>query len=141
MDNITAHQLSPKQPSVGRSHLHEKRTTRKGILYIYHIYLFPQAAVFNSLSFGPLSVPHQGRYIRRCPNSFKCSPDVRSSNDHVHQSGCHKVSIKCRNQSCNYYPFIRNNNSVEGGWKWGEHKLPKVSSYTYLGIDFACNGA
>ena len=29
-------------------------------------------------------------------------------------------------------------NSVEGGWKWG---LPKVSSYTYLGIDFACNGA
>ena len=31
--------------------------------------------------------------------------------------------------------------SVEGGWKWGEHKLPKVSSYTYLGIDFACNGA
>ena len=27
------------------------------------------------------------------------------------------------------------------GWKWGEHKLPKVSSYTYLGIDFACNGA
>ena len=26
-------------------------------------------------------------------------------------------------------------------WKWGEHKLPKVSSYTYLGIDFACNGA
>ena len=26
-------------------------------------------------------------------------------------------------------------------WKWGEHKLPKVSSYAYLGIDFACNGA
>ena len=25
--------------------------------------------------------------------------------------------------------------------EWGEHKLPKVSSYTYLGIDFACNGA
>ena len=30
--------------------------------------------------------------------------------------------------------------SVEGGWKWGEHKLPKVSSYSYLGIDFASNG-
>ena len=23
----------------------------------------------------------------------------------------------------------------------GEHKHPQVSSYTYLGIDFACNGA
>ena len=26
--------------------------------------------------------------------------------------------------------------SVEGGWKWGEHKLSKLSSYSYLGIDF-----
>ena len=24
---------------------------------------------------------------------------------------------------------------------WGEHRLPKVCSYRYLGIDFACNGA
>ena len=30
---------------------------------------------------------------------------------------------------------------VEGRWKWGEHELPKVSSYRYLGIDFASNGA
>ena len=32
-------------------------------------------------------------------------------------------------------------NSVEDGCKWTE--LPKVSSYmyTYLGVDFACNGA
>ena len=30
---------------------------------------------------------------------------------------------------------------VEGRWKWGEHELPKVSSYSYLGIDFASNGA
>ena len=30
---------------------------------------------------------------------------------------------------------------VEGKWKWGEHELPKVSSYCYLGIDFASNGA
>ena len=37
--------------------------------------------------------------------------------------------------------MVFSQNSVEGGWKWGEHKLPKVSSYTYLGIDFACNGA
>ena len=37
--------------------------------------------------------------------------------------------------------MVFSKNSVEGGWKWGEHKLPKVSSYTYLGINFACNGA
>ena len=37
--------------------------------------------------------------------------------------------------------MVFSRNFVEGGWKWGEHKLPKVSSYTYLGVDFACNGA
>ena len=31
--------------------------------------------------------------------------------------------------------------SVGGSWKWGQHALPKVSKYTYLGIDFECNGA
>ena len=25
--------------------------------------------------------------------------------------------------------MVFSKNSVEGGWKWGEHKLPKVSSY------------
>ena len=25
-------------------------------------------------------------------------------------------------------------NKVEGEWLWGEHKLPRVSSYSYLGI-------
>ena len=29
---------------------------------------------------------------------------------------------------------------VKDRWKWGEHDL-KVSSYYYLGIDFASNGA
>ena len=29
---------------------------------------------------------------------------------------------------------------MEGEWKWGEHALPRVSNYSYLGIDFACNG-
>ena len=37
--------------------------------------------------------------------------------------------------------MVFSKNSVEGGWKWGEHRLPKVSSYSYLGIDFASNGA
>ena len=34
--------------------------------------------------------------------------------------------------------------AVEGTWKWGEHDLPTVAKYTYLGIDlidFASNGA
>ena len=26
--------------------------------------------------------------------------------------------------------MVFSKNSVEGGWKWGEHKLPKVSSYS-----------
>ena len=26
-------------------------------------------------------------------------------------------------------------NKVEGEWLWGEHKLPKVCSYSYLGVD------
>ena len=34
--------------------------------------------------------------------------------------------------------MVFSNNSVEDGWKWGDHK---VSSYTYFGIDFTCNGA
>ena len=34
--------------------------------------------------------------------------------------------------------FARNQ---EEEWMWGEHRLPRVCSYRYLGIDFACNGA
>ena len=30
---------------------------------------------------------------------------------------------------------------VSGEWKWGEHKLPKISNYAYLGVNFASNGA
>ena len=37
--------------------------------------------------------------------------------------------------------MVFSKNSVEGGWKWGKHKLPKVSNYSYLGIDIASNGA
>ena len=37
--------------------------------------------------------------------------------------------------------MVFSKNSVEGGWKWGEHTLPKVLNYSYLGIDFASNGA
>ena len=31
--------------------------------------------------------------------------------------------------------------SVSGEWKWGEHMLPMVSNYAYLGVNFASNGA
>ena len=30
---------------------------------------------------------------------------------------------------------------VKGCWKCGEYSLPIVSSYSYAGIDFSCNGA
>ena len=30
---------------------------------------------------------------------------------------------------------------VKGGWVWGKYKLPNVSSYTYLGIEFSNNRA
>ena len=30
---------------------------------------------------------------------------------------------------------------VKGKWNWGDHVLPIVSSYTYLGVDFSYNGA
>ena len=35
--------------------------------------------------------------------------------------------------------FARNQD--EGEWVWNEHRLPKVCSYSYLGIDFSCNEA
>ena len=32
--------------------------------------------------------------------------------------------------------MVFSTNPVQGEWKWGEHVLPMVSNYTYLGIDF-----
>ena len=29
----------------------------------------------------------------------------------------------------------------DGEWIWREHRLLRVCSYSYLGIEFACNGA
>ena len=52
---------------------------------------------------------------------------------------CNKWRLKANVSKSAVMVFSKN--SVEGGWKWGEHKLPKVSSYTYLGINFACNEA
>ena len=30
---------------------------------------------------------------------------------------------------------------VEGSWNWGEQALPRLSKYTYLGVDFTSNDA
>ena len=49
---------------------------------------------------------------------------------------CNKWRLKA-NVSKNVV-MVFSKNSVEGGWKWGEHKRPNVSSYS---IDFAGNGA
>ena len=37
--------------------------------------------------------------------------------------------------------MVFSKDAVNGCWKWGEHSFPKVSSYSYLGIDFYSNGA
>ena len=37
--------------------------------------------------------------------------------------------------------IVFSKDAVNGCWKWGKHSLPKVSSYSYLGIDFSSNGA
>ena len=29
----------------------------------------------------------------------------------------------------------------EGSWNWGEQALPRLSKYTYLGVDYTSNGA
>ena len=49
--------------------------------------------------------------------------------------------ISLRANVCKSAVMVFSKNPVEGEWKWGEHLLPRVSNYTYLGIDFACNGA
>ena len=37
--------------------------------------------------------------------------------------------------------MVFSKDAVNGCWKWGKHSLPKVFSYSYLGIDFSSNGA
>ena len=49
---------------------------------------------------------------------------------------CNKWRLKANVSNSAVMVFSKN--SVEGGWKWGERKLPKVSNYS---IDFASNGA
>ena len=52
---------------------------------------------------------------------------------------CNKWRLKANVSKSAVMMFSRD--PVEGEWKWGKHALPRASNYTYLGIDFACNGA
>ena len=52
---------------------------------------------------------------------------------------CNKWRLRANVCKSAVMVFSRNP-SVNAGL-WGEHFLPRVSNYTYLGIDFACNGA
>ena len=54
--------------------------------------------------------------------------------DMVH-SYCRKWRLKANVSKSAVMTFGKG--SVEGSWKWGEQDLPRVSKYTYLGIDFA----
>ena len=54
------------------------------------------------------------------------------------RGSCNKWKLKVNVSSA---VMMFSTNPVEGEWKWGEHVLPMVSNYTYLGIAFACNGA
>ena len=36
--------------------------------------------------------------------------------------------------------FVFGKVKIEGKWNCGEHMLPTVSNYTYLGVDFSYNG-
>ena len=52
---------------------------------------------------------------------------------------CNKWRLKTN--VCKSAVMVFSRIPVEGEWKWGKYLLPRVSNYTYLGIDFACNGA
>ena len=52
---------------------------------------------------------------------------------------CNRWRLKANVSKSAAIVFARN--QEEGEWMWGEHRLYRVCSYRYLGIDFACNGA
>ena len=58
--------------------------------------------------------------------------------DVVHRF-CNRWRLRANVSKCAVMVFSRN--MVEGDWMWGKHKLPNVSSYTYLGVEFSYNGA
>ena len=65
-------------------------------------------------------------------------PRVYSRIDTVHGS-CSKWRLRA-NVSKNAV-IVFSKASVSGEWKWGEHLLPRVSNYAYLGVNLASNAA
>ena len=57
--------------------------------------------------------------------------------DVVHKY-CNRWRLRANVCKCAVMVFSRN--SVGGSWMWGEHSVPLVSNYCYLGIDFASDG-
>ena len=57
--------------------------------------------------------------------------------DVVHKY-CNRWRLRANVGKCAVMVFSRN--SVGGSWMWGEHSIPLVSNYCYLGIDFASDG-
>jgi hypothetical protein len=57
----------------------------------------------------------------------------------VVQAYCRKWRLKANVSKSAVMVFARE--SVDGAWKWGEYVLPRVSKYTYLGVDFTSTGA
>ena len=52
---------------------------------------------------------------------------------------CCKWSLKANVSKSAIAVFARE--LVEGSWNWGEQALPRLSKYTYLGVDFTLNCA
>ena len=67
-----------------------------------------------------------------------CKESLQSLIDIVHKYCC-TWRLKANVSKSAVMVFAKE--CVGGDWKWGEYSLPKVSSYTYLGVDFASNGA
>ena len=52
---------------------------------------------------------------------------------------CSKYRLRAHGNKSAVLVFGKDN--VKGKWNCGEHMLPIVSNYTYLGVDFSYNGA
>ena len=51
---------------------------------------------------------------------------------------CNRWRLNANMNKSTVVVFSRN--IANGDWMWGEHKLPNLTSYTYLRIDFSYNG-
>ena len=57
----------------------------------------------------------------------------------VEHAYCCKWRLKANVSKSAVVVFARE--LVEGSWNWGEQALPRLSKYTYLGVDFTSDGA